>query len=83
MTAILPPPAWCFVLWCPVARQPQGRQHERCPAVLGPRWRPRGEASRRVAKKREEEAAMLRDAGAASTPAHVGAGHLHEHYAAR
>ena len=81
MTAIFPPPAWCFVLWCPVARQPQGRQQERCPAVLGPRWGAQGggfSTRSRRREKRSRYAAMLREASAAG-PQRTSA---YEHYAA-
>ena len=65
MNCIFRPPAWLFVLWCPVARQPQGRE---IGARYGRPWDhdegPRDpEACRQDGD--EERAAMLGDDSAA------------------
>ncbi len=69
MTVFLTAAAWWLVLWCPVARQPQGRQIGAPSPSPGATTRARGgEASRRDREK--GQAAMVCEASvlAASVP---------------
>ena len=79
MTAFLAAAAWPLVLWCSVARQPQGRQIGATSTRPGTTMRARGgEAYRRDREK--GRAAMVCDASLAGLSG-VGAGHLRRHYA--
>ncbi len=78
MTAFLSAAAWWLVLWCSVARQPQGRQigalSPRPGATIkAPRWRGFSTRSRKRASRHGLRRQCARG---------VGARHLQQHYAA-